>query len=157
MSEKPLKMARRRFLGVLAAAPVAAQTAMAEAAAQAAGVAVTGPDASVLGAEPDQYASWQLAEKKWKRHLVELIQAGRMPDWKRAQLWRKAQRGARTLDPDIACMRSLSLARKVLLQAERNFERLCEAEPRAFLESETRRKLRESVMGKKNADYDDDD
>jgi hypothetical protein len=59
------------------------------------------------------------------RSLWEAISEMGVPDWKRDDLRDDARR-SRTLDPDIASMRSLSLNAKMRIQWERNYDVLVE-------------------------------
>ena len=60
------------------------------------------------------------------RSLWEAISELGMPDWKREDLRDDARRN-RTLDPDIASMRSLSLNAKMRRQWKRNYDILVES------------------------------
>lgn len=62
------------------------------------------------------------------RNLWDAIKDMGMPQWKQEDLWEDAKR-CRTLDPDIAGMRSLSLSAKMNMQWKRNYDYLVE---RAF-------------------------
>ena len=57
------------------------------------------------------------------RNLWEAIRDMGVPDWKKADL-RADSRRSRTLDPDIAAMRSFSLSAKMRMQWERNYQLL---------------------------------
>lgn len=59
------------------------------------------------------------------RSLWEALGEMGVPDWKRDDLRDDAKR-SRTLDPDIASMRSLSLSAKMRLQWDRNYDVLVE-------------------------------
>lgn len=59
------------------------------------------------------------------RNLWDAIKEIGMPEWKQEDLWDDAKR-CRTLDPDIAAMRSVSLASKMSMQWQRNYEYLVE-------------------------------
>ncbi|MHA1164772.1 MAG: hypothetical protein ACTSP0_04220 [Alphaproteobacteria bacterium] len=117
-----MKLDRRKFLGVAAASPLAAKEmakrAMQEAQMQASGISMYG-DSLYTGIPtsdplPDMRTLW------------EAIGELGMPDWKREDLRDDAKR-SRTLDPDIASMRSLSLNAKMRRQWERNYEVLVES------------------------------
>ncbi len=64
-------------------------------------------------------------ETPTSRGLWDFIRDVGMPDWKREDLMADARR-SRTLDPDIASMRSLSLSAKMRMQWERNYQILVE-------------------------------
>jgi hypothetical protein len=117
-----MKLDRRKFLGVAAASPLAAKEmakrAMEEAQMQASGISMyedslyTGiPSSDPL---PDMRSLW------------EAISDLGVPDWKREDLRDDARRN-RTLDPDIASMRSLSLNAKMRRQWERNYNVLVDS------------------------------
>jgi len=112
---------RRKFFGVAAASPLAAREiakkAIAEAEMQAAGISLHGD--SIYTGIPVSDASPSM------RSLWEALKDIGIPDWKKEDLWEDAQR-SRTLDPDIATMQSPSLAAKVRMQWERNYDRLVE-------------------------------
>ncbi len=57
------------------------------------------------------------------RSLWDVIKEIGMPEWKKDDLWEDARR-CRTLDPDIASMRSMSLTAKMNMQWQRNYEHL---------------------------------
>ncbi|MFM1814616.1 MAG: hypothetical protein RLZ98_1311 [Pseudomonadota bacterium] len=59
------------------------------------------------------------------RNLWDAIKDIGMPEWKREDLWEDAKR-CRTLDPDIAAMRSVSLTAKMQMQWRRNYKHLVE-------------------------------
>jgi hypothetical protein len=61
-----------------------------------------------------------------------------LPEWKKDDLWDDAKR-SRTIDPDIASMRSLSMSAKLDMQWKRNYELLIE---RAYKTQEMERKKR---------------
>jgi len=126
-----MKLDRRNFLGVAATSPFAAkeiaQRALEEAQMQASGVGLH-TDSLYTGVHvPDPSPSM--------RSLWEAIQDLGMPEWKREDLREDARRN-RTLDPDIASMRSLSLSAKMRKQHERNYDIL------------VRRALRQTEMEK---------
>jgi hypothetical protein len=57
------------------------------------------------------------------RGLWDFIRDAGMPDWKKDDLRADARR-SRTLDPDIASLRSVSLSTKMRMQWDRNYEHL---------------------------------
>ena len=57
------------------------------------------------------------------RSLWDVFKDVGVPDWKRDDLKEDAKRN-RTLDPDIAALKSVSLTSKMQMQWERNYERL---------------------------------
>lgn len=61
-----------------------------------------------------------------------------MPDWKKDDLWSDAKR-SRTIDPDIASMRSLSMNSKLQMQWRRNYQLLID---RAFEQQRLERQKR---------------
>ena len=122
---------RRKFLGVAATSPLAAKEiakkAIEEAQMQASGIS-TFSDSLYAGVaipdlEPEMRSLWQA-----------LRQIG-IPQWKMEDLREDARRN-RTLDPDIASMRSLSLSAKMRKQWDRNYRILVD---RAFRQVEFER------------------
>jgi len=117
-----MKLNRRKFLGVAAASPLAAKEiatrAMEEAQMQASGISMYG-DSLYTGIP----ASDPMPDM---RSLWEAISELGVPEWKREDLRDDAKR-SRTLDPDIASMRSLSLGAKVRRQWDRNYKILVES------------------------------
>jgi hypothetical protein len=116
-----MKLDRRKFLGVAAASPLAAKEmakrAMEEAQMQATSIS-TFSDSIYTGIPtPDPMPNM--------RSLWEAIGEMGVPDWKRDDLRDDAKR-SRTLDPDIASMRSLSLGAKMRRQWDRNYDILVE-------------------------------
>ena len=117
-----MKLDRRKFLGVAAASPLAAKEmakrAMEEAQMQATSIS-TYSDSLYTGIPssdplPDMRSLW------------EAIGELGVPDWKREDLREDAKRN-RTLDPDIASMRSLSLNAKMRRQWKRNYDMLVDS------------------------------
>lgn len=112
---------RRKFLGVAATSPLAAKEiakkAIEEAQMQASGISFYSDglytDINIPDVAPDMRSLW------------EAFKALGVPDWKSEDLREDARR-CRTLDPDIAAMRSLSLDAKMRRQWNRNYERLVE-------------------------------
>lgn len=116
-----MKLDRRKFLGVAAASPLAAKEmatrAMEQAQMQATDIS-TFSDSIYTGIpSPDPMPNM--------RSLWEAIGELGVPEWKRDDLRDDARRN-RTLDPDIASMRSLSLNAKMRRQWERNYDVLVE-------------------------------
>lgn len=112
---------RRKFLGVAATSPLAAKEiakkAIEEVQMQAAGVSFYSDslhtDINIPDVSPDMRSLWDAFR-----------QLG-VPDWKSEDLREDARRN-RTLDPDIASLRSLSLDAKMRRQWNRNYDRLVE-------------------------------
>lgn len=73
------------------------------------------------------------------RLLAVIKTVGGLPDFKRDEM-RLIARERRILDPDIACLRSMSLGAKLRLQAERNY-RLLERDSMANLSRKVKRHL----------------
>lgn len=136
---------RRKFLGVAVASPLAAreiaQKAIAEAQMQASGISLYSD--SVYTGIPDPDSSPNM------RSLWEAIREIGIPDWKRDDLREDARR-SRTLDPDIASMKSLSLNAKMHRQWDRNYEILVD---RALRQTELAR-LKRSFF-KQNPDVEE--
>lgn len=114
-----MKLDRRKFLGVAAASPLAAkemaQRAMEQAQMQASDISLYSDSIYTGIPSPDPMPNM--------RSLWEAISEMGVPDWKRDDLRDDARRN-RTLDPDIASMRSLSLNAKMRRQWDRNYDTL---------------------------------
>jgi hypothetical protein len=114
-----MELNRRKFFGVAAVSPLAAkevaQKAIEEAQWQASDISLYSDSfytgVSISETEPNMRSIWQA------------IRDMGMPDWKKQDLWEDARR-SRTLDPDIATMRSLSLSAKMRKQWKRNYDQL---------------------------------
>lgn len=117
-----MNLSRRNFLGAAAASPLAAKEMVkkaAEAASmEAAGISLHGDSlyTGVAGIDIDspQQSLWEAVKKIG------------IPDWKRDDLRADARR-SRTLDPDIAALKSLSMAAKMRKQWNRNYDTLIES------------------------------
>jgi hypothetical protein len=116
-----MKLDRRKFLGVAAASPLAAKEmatrAMEQAQMQASDISMYSDSIYTGIPSPDPMPNM--------RSLWEALGEMGVPDWKRDDLRDDAKR-SRTLDPDIASMRSLSLSAKMRLQWDRNYDVLVE-------------------------------
>ena len=116
-----MRMNRRFFLGAAAMSPLtakeAAQTAMEEATRlaqmEAAGISTFADSIPSYVPVPDPLPE--------KRGLWDFIRDVGMPDWKHEDLRADARR-SRTLDPDIAALKSVSLSAKMHMQWDRNYE-----------------------------------
>ena len=114
-----MELNRRKFFGVAAVSPLAAKEAAQkvaeEAQWQASDISVYSDSfysgVSIPDTEPNMRSLWQA------------IRDMGMPEWKKQDLWEDARR-SRTLDPDIASMRSLSLSAKMRKQWQRNYDQL---------------------------------
>ncbi len=121
-----MNLSRRNFFGVAAASPLAAKE-TAQKVIEAAEMEVSGMSMysdSLYTGTP--FASYD--EEGPTRSLWDAIKDLGMPEWKRDDLWMDAKR-SRTIDPDIASMRSLSMNAKLQMQWKRNYELLVQ---RAF-------------------------
>ncbi len=123
-----MKLNRRNFLGAAAASPLAAkefaQKVAAEAQMEAAKISLYSDSIYTGISTPDIDLPM--------RSLWDALKELGIPDWKKEDLWEDARR-SRTLDPDIASMRSLSLSAKMQKQWKRNFDLLVN---RAFRQTE---------------------
>lgn len=116
-----MKLSRRGFLGAAAASPLAAKDMVKkvteQAQMEAAGISYYGDSmySGITGTdiEPPMRSIWDA-----------MAQIG-IPEWKKIDLREDARR-SRTLDPDIASMRSLSLSAKMRKQWDRNYDQLIE-------------------------------
>ena len=114
-----MKLNRRGFLGAAAVSPLTAKEAAKKAIEQ------MEMEASGIGLYSDSmstYISTSTPEPPM-RSLWEAIHELGIPEWKKEDLWDDARR-SRTLDPDIASMRSMSLAAKMQMQWQRNYDLL---------------------------------
>lgn len=118
-----MTMNRRFFLGAAAVSPLAARDAAERAMEEAAKLAQM--EAAGVSTFSDSISSYVPISDvdQPRRGLWEFIAEVGMPDWKRDDLMADARR-SRTLDPDIAAMRSLSLSAKMNMQWERNYRHL---------------------------------
>jgi len=119
---KTTSLNRRSFFGVAAASPFAAKDVakkvIEDATMQASGVS-TFSDGIYTGIITSGVDDTNPIKNFWDA----MLEMGGLPEWKRDDLWEDARRN-RTLDPDIAAMRSLSLQGKMQLQWRRNYDRL---------------------------------
>lgn len=134
-----MDLSRRNFFGVAAASPLAAKQAAASAieAAQmeASGMSVYG-DSLYTGISSHEFDT---DDDSTTMSLWDAIKKMGMPEWKRDDLWDDATR-SRTIDPDIASMRSLSMNAKLQMQWKRNYKRLVD---RAFEQQKMERLKRQ--------------
>lgn len=111
---------RRSFFGVAAVSPFAAKEAATKAIEQAAQMEAGGFD--IYG--DSLYTGISTVDDDGPmRSLWDAIRDIGIPDWKKDDLRDDARR-SRTLDPDIAAMKSFSLSAKMRMQWERNYETL---------------------------------
>src|SRR6056297_2310754 len=133
-----MKINRRNFFGVEATSPLAARASakqMIDAAEmEASGMSVYG-DSLYTGVTVPHFDE---DENIAMRSLWDAIKDMGMPEWKHDDLWDDARR-SRTIDPDIASMRSLSMNAKLQMQWKRNYERLVR---RAFEQQKFERQKR---------------
>lgn len=112
---KPL--ARRSFLKAMAAAPLVSKDAAAKDLMGLAGASVAPVPAMIMGVSPQS------------TKLLALFKAGMLPEWfLRGQ--RRVANYRNSIEPDVACLRSVSLSSKFRIQRDRvaqraldNFER----------------------------------
>ena len=98
-----------------AAAPVAAKGLAVSVAAQAQAVGLSMPPNGISEDCAAPPASRDMTLKLFK-------EIGGLPDWRKREIWDDCRRSSRRLDPDIACLQSVSIASKVRMQAHRNFD-----------------------------------
>jgi hypothetical protein len=117
-------MARRSFLRGAPAAIAGAAMAARQTAAALAGVS-TGAGASPLGPATLPSNAYALPDPSYidgaarvRAKLKQFLQLA-LPDWKLKEIAEAAKRDSRTLDPDIASMRSLSLVGQTTMQRRR--------------------------------------
>ena len=118
-----MNMNRRKFLGAAAVSPLAAKE-MAAKAAEAAQMEDAGispfSDTMYTGITAFDYDD---DSDSVSRSIWDAIKELGVPEWKRDDLWDDARR-SRTLDPDIASMKSVSLSGKMQMQWKRNYQTL---------------------------------
>ena len=114
---KPL--GRRTFLKGIAAAPAVAQK-MAEEAVGAT-VEAAGTVPSIANGIPPSAGLYGNPQKILA--LSELAKAGLLPDWAKRVMLRSAVGYDRRLEPDVACLQSVSLGNKLRLSGERRYRR----------------------------------
>ena len=117
-----MNLNRRKFFGVAAASPIAAKQA-AEKVIEAAEMEMSG-----MGLHSDSlYTGLSMPsfddddDETPMRSLWQAIKELGMPEWKRDDLWDDAKR-SRTIDPDIASMKSVSMSAKLDMQWRRNYD-----------------------------------
>lgn len=115
-----MNLNRRSFFGVAVASPFAAKEAAQKVIEQAAQM-----DAGGIGLYSDSLYTGiaTSGDDGPMRSLWDAIKDIGMPDWKKDDL-REDSRRSRTLDPDIAAMKSFSLQAKMRMQWERNYQTL---------------------------------
>ncbi|MFT5507944.1 MAG: hypothetical protein ACI89J_001013 [Hyphomicrobiaceae bacterium] len=135
-----MELNRRNFFGVAAASPLAAKETAARvieaAEMEASGMSVYG-DSLYTGINSYGF-DLDESDDTPMRTLWDAIKDIGMPDWKKDDLWSDAKR-SRTIDPDIASMRSLSMNAKLQMQWKRNYELLID---RAYEQQVMERKKR---------------
>ena len=123
---------RRKFFGVAAASPLAAKEAATKAVEalemEASGMSLYS-DSIYTGISVNDYDDMPT------KSIWDAIKELGMPEWKRDDLWDDAKR-SRTIDPDIASMRSLSMQAKLEKQWKRNYDLLVK---RAYKQQEMER------------------
>lgn len=114
---------RRKFFGIAAASPIAAKQA-AEKVIEAAEMEMSGmslhSDSLYTGFST---GSFDEGEDTPMRSIWQAIKDLGMPEWKRDDIWDDAKR-SRTIDPDIASMKSVSMSAKLNMQWKRNYDTL---------------------------------
>ena len=123
-----INLNRRSFLKATAAAPVAAKMAAAQLAAQGVDIGVSPMVAagmSTLGQASSGQVPFAQTDHEESRIYTILghLRIFGTPKWKKLE-HRNWARQSRMLDPDIACMRSVSLQAKLTMQWNRNEARL---------------------------------
>ncbi|MDH3581934.1 MAG: hypothetical protein OEM91_15090 [Hyphomicrobiales bacterium] len=112
---------RRKFFGVAATSPFAAKEAAQKI------VEAAQMEASGMSVFSDSlytsYTGLDFDEDSPSRSLWDAIKELGMPEWKRDDLWDDAKR-SRTIDPDIAALRSVSMSARLDMQWKRNYDRL---------------------------------
>lgn len=121
-----MAVARRGFLRLLGAAPIALPVAAREAASKV-GVSTLGygmPSGGLHRGPPTEIGGDNEWIKQWAADAFSLA--------RRAERWEEIRSNpVGTLDPDLACSRSLSMSAAIRIQRERNFERSIAGEQRS--------------------------
>jgi hypothetical protein len=117
-----MNLNRRKFLGAAAMSPLAAKE-MAEKAAQIAQTEAMNASGIELYGDSLYTGVTTYDPEPEMRSLWDAMKEIGIPDWKQDDLWEDAKR-SRTLDPDIASMRSISLNSKMKMQWKRNYDQL---------------------------------
>ena len=116
-----MNLNRRKFFGVAAASPIAAKQA-AEKVIEAAEMEISGmslhSDSLYTGLTMPGFDD---DDETPMRSLWQAIKELGMPEWKRDDLWDDAKR-SRTIDPDIASLKSMSMSAKLDMQWRRNYD-----------------------------------
>ena len=116
-----MNLNRRKFFGVAAASPIAAKQA-AEKVIEAAEMEMSGmslhSDSLYTGLS---MPSFDDDDDTPMRSLWQAIKEIGMPEWKRDDVWDDARR-SRTIDPDIASLKSVSMSAKLDMQWQRNYD-----------------------------------
>ena len=117
-----MNMNRRKFLGAAAMSPLAAKE-MAEKAAEIAQAEAMNASGIELYGDSIYTGITTYDPEPEMRSLWDAMKDLGIPEWKQDDLWEDAKR-SRTLDPDIASMRSISLNSKLKMQWKRNYDEL---------------------------------
>jgi|GEM_PF-2691450 len=137
-----MNLNRRKFLGAAAMSPLAAKE-MAVKAAEAAEMDAMNASGIELFGDSMYTGVTSYDSEPEMRSIWDAIKDLGLPEWKKDDLWEDAKR-SRTLDPDIATMRSVSLNAKMKMQWKRNYDLLLE---RAFTQQKME-KLKQSFFAK---------
>ena len=140
-----MNLNRRKFLGAAAMSPLAAKE-MAEKAAEIAQNEAMNASGIELYGDSIYTGITTYDPEPEMRSLWDAMKEFGIPDWKQDDLWEDARR-SRTLDPDIASMKSMSLNSKMKKQWQRNYDQLIK---RAY-EQQKMEKLKQTFF-KKNPD-----
>lgn len=118
-----MNLNRRSFFGVAVASPLAAKEAAQKVIDEAASAATF--EASGMSMYGDSlYSGISVSDDDGPmRNIWDAIKDIGIPDWKKDDLQEDARR-SRTLDPDIATMKSFSPSAKLRMQWERNYKTL---------------------------------
>lgn len=135
-----MNLNRRKFLGAAAASPLAAKE-LAVKAAEAAEMDLMSASGVELYGDSIYTGVTTYDPEPEMRSIWDAIKDMGVPEWKRDDLWDDARR-SRTLDPDIASMRSMSLSAKMKMQWQRNYDLLLR---RAF-EQQKMEKLKQAFF-----------
>ena len=117
-----MNLNRRKFLGAAAMSPLAAKE-MAEKAAQIAQSEAMNASGIELYGDSIYTGVTTYDPEPEMRSLWDAMKEIGIPEWKQDDLWEDAKR-SRTLDPDIASMKSMSLNSKLKMQWKRNYDLL---------------------------------
>ena len=116
-------MGRRAFLKAAVAAPMVAEK-LAQEAVGAEVLPTAAAETAALAGVPPSSGIYGSAGKM--QALSQLQKAGLMPDWAKRQIVRAQARQCRFIEPDVACLQSVTLGSKIRISGEHRYTRAIE-------------------------------